>query len=327
MDNTSSNPPFAVPVNNPAINPVLSNPTTPLPQTQSSTASPPTMNSNDALHILAQYLSQTFQGQNAQQASMQNQFQQLSTQLSSITANPKATTSTSQGPSPPQPSALFVPPSTTNSGAGTSMLSLFPDINEATLLAIVRHTFKPGHISKLDTRIKDKVPLTILDFENGALIHREQEPSTKEYPTWHSLYNPLVLYFSILQVHVSSSNNLPAIWQVIIGCNDYLCTLYGLYIEYDWTALLNYHFAFHARRLMEMAKGDYSRWSEIDGALQTRFLIGHPHICLPRDKSMSSWPPVRVMLLMKSQLLITQRQELIRDNVQLVQQISLVYNP
>jgi hypothetical protein len=168
---------------------------------------------------------------------------------------------------------------------GTSLPSLFPDIDEATLLAIGRHTFKPGHISKLDTHIKDKVMSTILDFENGTLIHREREPSTKEYPTWLSLYNPLVLYFSILQVHVSSSANIPAIRQVIIGCNDYLRTLYDLYIEYDWTALLNYHFAFHARRLTDMTRGDYSRWGEIDGALQTRFLIGHPRTRAAKDKS------------------------------------------
>ena len=99
----------------------------------------------------------------------------------------------------------------------------------------------------------------------------------------------LVLYFSILQVHVSSSGNIPAIRQVIIGCNEYLRTLYDLYIEYDWTALLNYHFAFHARRLMEMAKGDYSCWSDIDGALQNHFLIGHPRI-RAKDKPVPSRP-------------------------------------
>ena len=60
-----------------------------------------------------------------------------------------------------------------------SLPSLFPDIDEARLLAIGRHTFKPGHISKLDDRIKAKVTLTVLDFENGALIHREREPFTR----------------------------------------------------------------------------------------------------------------------------------------------------
>ena len=69
--------------------------------------------------------------------------------------------------------------------------------------------------------------------------------------------------------------------------------LYDLYIEIDWMALLNYHFAFHARCLTK-TEGDYSHWSKIDGALQTQFLIGHPCIHLPRDKSMSSRPPLNI---------------------------------
>jgi hypothetical protein len=76
------------------------------------------------------------------------------------------------------------------------------------------------------------------------LDNREREPSVKEYPSWLSLYNPLVYYFSILQIQLSSSGNLPAIPQVILACNGYLRLLYDLYLEYDWTALLNYHFSF-----------------------------------------------------------------------------------
>ncbi|KAF8592101.1 hypothetical protein K439DRAFT_1325900, partial [Ramaria rubella] len=141
-----------------------------------------------------------------------------------------------------------------------SIQSLFPDIEEAVLLAIGRHTFRPGHIFKLDTRIREKVSTVTLDFENGCLVQRDKDPSPKDYPNWGSLYYPLLCYFSILQ------------------------SLYTMYMEYEWTAVLNYHFATHAKHLAEMTYGDYSRWGEIDGNLLNCHLIGHPRARLYKDK-------------------------------------------
>ncbi|KAF8586874.1 hypothetical protein K439DRAFT_1306482, partial [Ramaria rubella] len=125
----------------------------------------------------------------------------------------------------------------------------------------------------LDTRIREKVSTATLDFENGCLVQRDKDPSPKDYPNWGSLYYPLLCYFSILQMQVLSTGNTQACKPFIFGCNEYLHSLYTMYIEYEWTAVLNYHFATHAKHLAEMTYGDYSRWGEIDGNLLNRHLI------------------------------------------------------
>ncbi|KAF8501333.1 hypothetical protein JB92DRAFT_2571737, partial [Gautieria morchelliformis] len=147
---------------------------------------------------------------------------------------------------------------------------------EAVLLAIGRHTFRPGLLFKLDTRIREKSVATTLDFENGTLVQRNKDPSPKDYSSWASLFYPLLCYFSILQMQVLSAGNSFAGKQFVFGCNEYLQSLYTMYLEYEWTAVLNYHFAVHARRLTEMTHGDYSQWGEIDGTLRNCYLIGHP---------------------------------------------------
>ncbi|KAF8573432.1 hypothetical protein K439DRAFT_1557246 [Ramaria rubella] len=55
-------------------------------------------------------------------------------------------------------------------------------------------------------------PLRLLTMENS---HNEtgMHPS-KDYPSFHSLFNPLVVYFEILQFFIISSGNIPAIQQV-----------------------------------------------------------------------------------------------------------------
>jgi hypothetical protein len=182
-----------------------------------------------------------------------------------------------------------------NTGAGTSSLqSFFPDIEEAVLLAIGRHTFRPGLLFKLDTRIREKSPATTLDFENGTLVQRDKDPSPKDYSSWASLYHPLLRYFSILQMQVLSTSNSFMGKQFVFGCNEYLQSLYTMYLEYDWTAVLNYHFTVHAKRLTEMTHGDYSHWGEIDGTLVNRYLIGHPRPRAFKDKSNAVKPSVDI---------------------------------
>ncbi|KAF8577034.1 hypothetical protein K439DRAFT_1306264, partial [Ramaria rubella] len=127
-----------------------------------------------------------------------------------------------------------------------SLQSFFPNIEEAVLLAIGQHALCPGHIFKLDTRIREKPSMMALEFENGSLVQCDKDPSPKDYPNWGLLYYPLLHYFSILQM------------------------------QYEWMTVLNYHFAIHAKHLSEMSYGDYSHWGEIDGTLLNRYLIGHP---------------------------------------------------
>ncbi|KAF8591812.1 hypothetical protein K439DRAFT_1326050, partial [Ramaria rubella] len=123
----------------------------------------------------------------------------------------------------------------------------FPNIEEATLLAIGNHTLRPSLLFKLDTHIREKPVGTTLEFESGSLVQCEKEPSPKDYPSWGSLYYPLLCYFSILQMQVLSSGNIFASKQFVFGCNEYLHSLYTVYLEYKWAVVLNYHFAVHAR--------------------------------------------------------------------------------
>ncbi|KAF8578105.1 hypothetical protein K439DRAFT_1298782, partial [Ramaria rubella] len=69
---------------------------------------------------------------------------------------------------------------------------------------------------------------------------------------------------SILQFFIIASGNVPAIQQVVLGCSEYLRILYYTYTCYEWTAVLQYHFAFHSRRLAKMRDGDYSGWQTMD---------------------------------------------------------------
>jgi hypothetical protein len=182
-----------------------------------------------------------------------------------------------------------------NTGAGRSSLqSFFPDIEEAVRLAIGCHTFRPGVLFKLDTRIREKSPATTLDFENGTLVQRDKDPLPKDYPSWASLYYPLLHYFSILQMQVLSAGNSFAGKQFVFGCNKYLQSLYTMYLEYEWMAVLNYHFAVHARHLTEMTHRDYSRWSEIYGTLVNHYLIGHPRTHTSKDKLNTVKPSVDI---------------------------------
>jgi hypothetical protein len=102
------------------------------------------------------------------------------------------------GPHAPQPH-LFMPPPTGNTGASASLPFLFPEIEEGMLLAIAQHAIKPGTLFKLNTCIKEKPSATTLDFENGSLIHREWEPTIKEYSSFVSLYSFSTSQFSRCQ--------------------------------------------------------------------------------------------------------------------------------
>jgi hypothetical protein len=153
----------------------------------------------------------------------------------------------------------------------------FPHIESALRLAIARHEFRPAHLYKLDATVKEKPKGKTFEIsDDGDLTQREREGSSKDYPSFRSLYDPLVVYFELLQYFIISSGNLPVIQQVVLGCSEYLRILYQMYTRYEWTAVLQYHFMFHNRRLAEMRDGDYSGWRIIDAELASLYLYGNP---------------------------------------------------
>ncbi|KAF8519218.1 hypothetical protein BU17DRAFT_65996 [Hysterangium stoloniferum] len=85
------------------------------------------------------------------------------------------------------------------------------------------------------------------EFQGGIYVQAERAFS-KDFPNFESFYYPLSCYFSILHAHVLSGNHSPVSTNFILGTSSYLALLCSWYLEYDWTALLNYHFAFHSKR-------------------------------------------------------------------------------
>ncbi|KAF8501867.1 hypothetical protein BU17DRAFT_102164 [Hysterangium stoloniferum] len=85
------------------------------------------------------------------------------------------------------------------------------------------------------------------EFQGGIYVQAERAFS-KDFPNFESFYYPLSRYFSILHAHVLSGNHSPVSTNFILGTSSYLALLCSWYLEYDWTALLNYHFAFHSKR-------------------------------------------------------------------------------
>ncbi|KAF8581629.1 hypothetical protein K439DRAFT_1414172 [Ramaria rubella] len=183
-------------------------------------------------------------------------------------------------PAPPQfvPSPInvptFMPPISLNPASGMSSLNRsFPQINAALRLAIMRHEFCPGHLFKLDSTIKDKPKAKTFEIsDSGDLTQHDRDTSLKDYPSFCSLFDPLSIYFEILQLFIITSGNISAIQQVVLGCSEYLRILYYLYTCYEWTSVLQYHFTFHSRCLAEMCDGDYSGWKIMDTKLASLHL-------------------------------------------------------
>ncbi|RDX46952.1 hypothetical protein OH76DRAFT_1301343, partial [Lentinus brumalis] len=153
-----------------------------------------------------------------------------------------------------------------------SLLDLFPSIKAPVLLEIARHEFEPSDLYKLDSKYRDKAGRSVLDFNGKTLTLRD--PTTKDYPTFHSLFSPLVSYFDVLVAFAATSGNAAASYHVARGSYRYLAQLESFNDEFQWPAVLRYHMEFHHERLREMSRGDYSGWSLIDMNLQARYLVG-----------------------------------------------------
>ena len=124
-----------------------------------------------------------------------------------------------------------------------------------------------------------------LGYENGILVHREAPPSSKDFPIFKSLHYPLLHYFSILQAQVVASAPPIMLIPFIVSCNDYISLLCTMHLEYDWMAVLNYHFAVHVQHISEIAQGNYSLWGKIDTEYQNKYLVGHTCACIAQDKT------------------------------------------
>lgn len=167
-----------------------------------------------------------------------------------------------------------------SSSSGLSELaSLFCHVDEDTLHAILNHGLPAAELYKLDTRriIDSQWHLVSLD---DSTVQFRCVPSAREiYQSLDSLLVPLNTYFSILCVH-GLSNGQPA----TLPCHffRYSSHLVKITTQYEWSAVLLYHFAFFARRSNEMLQGRYSGWEKVDLDLMEELLVQHrrqPDVC------------------------------------------------
>jgi len=160
---------------------------------------------------------------------------------------------------------------------GRSLASYFPDVKPALLLAITKHELDPGQLFKIDPQMKDRPKDAQLQLSDaGVLIKAERDGSPKEYPSFRSLHNPLHIYFNIIMHQLIVSGSQANLIEFTHGSSKYVSGLYKLYLEYEWPQVLEYHFKFHNRRVVEMQEGIYAGWGHVDGDLMALHLFGHP---------------------------------------------------
>lgn len=149
---------------------------------------------------------------------------------------------------------------------------LFPHIDSETLNAIYNHELPAAELYKLDTRRILEAQWHMIDLEDSTVTYRTVPSAREIYQTLDSLFVPLNSYFSILCVHGLSSGLPPTLPYYFFKYSSHLVKIAH---QYEWHAVLLYHFAFFARRCTEMLLGNYTGWEKIDVDLMEELLVQH----------------------------------------------------
>ncbi|KAI0739319.1 hypothetical protein BC629DRAFT_1596634 [Irpex lacteus] len=154
------------------------------------------------------------------------------------------------------------------------LAALFPHIEEDTLNAILNHDLPAAELYKLDTRriSETQTQWHLVDLDDSTVKVRSVPSARQIYQNLDSLLVPLNTYFSILCVHGLSNGQPPT-----LPCHffKYSSHLVKIASQYEWPAVLLYHFAFFARRCNDMILGKYSGWEKIDVDLMEELLVQH----------------------------------------------------
>ena len=138
--------------------------------------------------------------------------------------------------------------------------------------------------------MKDRAKDSALQLsDTGVLIRAERDASPKEYPSFRSFHDPLHIYFSVITHQLIMSSNTSALVDLTQGSSKYMSALYKLYLDYEWPQVLEYHFKFHNRRMVEMQEGHYGGWEHVDGGLMSVHLYGHPKTRPIKPTATSTW--------------------------------------
>jgi len=163
-------------------------------------------------------------------------------------------------------------------------------VKPALLLAIIKHELDPGHLFKIDPQMKDRPKDMQLQLSDaGILVKAERDGSPKEYPSFRSLHNPLHIYFNVIMHQLIASGSQVNLINFAHGSSKYMSGLYKLYLEYKWLQVLEYHFKFHNRCIVEMQEGIYAGWGHMDGDLISLYLFGNPKSRPVKPSSSQPW--------------------------------------
>lgn len=150
------------------------------------------------------------------------------------------------------------------------LATLFQHVDAGTLNALLNHELPAAELYKLDTRRIMESQWHLIDLDDSTVQFRCVPSAREIYQTLDSLMVPLNTYFSILSVHGLSSGQPPT-----LPCHffRYSSHLIKIASQYEWQAVLLYHFAFFARRCNEMLQGRYTGWERVDVDLMEELLV------------------------------------------------------
>ncbi|KAF5347701.1 hypothetical protein D9757_013500 [Collybiopsis confluens] len=151
-----------------------------------------------------------------------------------------------------------------------SLFDTFPLVEASTLLEVARHELRPMDLRKLDSKLRDKA-----DDEGSLGSFVPRASSSKDYPSLTTVISPLTLYFRILTQSASSGGKVDIVADLTSGLFAYIDHLHFLNSRYDWSAVLQYHMAFHGLRRRDMINGVYDGWAKVDQELWTLHLWSH----------------------------------------------------
>ncbi|KAJ8489578.1 hypothetical protein ONZ45_g13532 [Pleurotus djamor] len=156
-----------------------------------------------------------------------------------------------------------------------SMRRFFPALEVSFLQEVVTHEFRPYHIGKLIASFTSpqKTLYNVTQTDEGIVLSVVEPPLLETLPTFAHLTRALSIYFDILiQFNVLTTKDATIVAHISHCSSKYLRMLTKYAEAYPYPALLEYHSEFHCERLVDMMRGDYSKWMNADMVLFTTIL-------------------------------------------------------
>lgn len=147
-------------------------------------------------------------------------------------------------------------------GKPPSLLFLFPEVEQALLLAVIDHQLAAKDLYKLDSQFRDK---------SDGPGDSTNEATTREYKTLNSLLVPLFKYFQILAAHTGQIEH-------VLKFFTYSEHLLRFHADYEWPAILAYHSAYFNKRRRDMSQQNFRSWGSNDTDLFFEHLIARRRV-------------------------------------------------